>query len=79
MFCKQKVFLEILQNSQENICGGVSLRKLQAACSFIREGTLAEVFSCKFCKIFKNTYFEELKELEELNKYIVWSKPGMSI
>ena len=38
-----KVFLEILQNPQENTCA--------------RE-TLTQVFSCEFCKIFKNTFFE---------------------
>ena len=45
----KKVFLEILQNSQENTCARVScLIKLQAsglkACNFIKKETLAEVF-----------------------------------
>ena len=39
----KKEFLEILQNSQEN--------------NFIKKETLAQVFSCEFCKIFKNTFF----------------------
>ena len=45
-----KVFLKILQNSQENSCARVSLLiKLQAkACNFIKKGTLAKVFSCEF-------------------------------
>ena len=38
------VFLEISQNSQ-----------LPKACNFIKKGTLAQVFSCEFCEIFKNT------------------------
>ena len=51
MFCK-KVFLEILQNSQENTCARVFiLMKLQEACNFIKIETLAQVFSCQFCKI----------------------------
>ena len=37
----KKVFLKILQNSQENTCVRVSL---------------AQVFSCGFCKISKNTF-----------------------
>ena len=43
------VFLEILQNSQENSSAAVSffLIKLQAACSFAAKETLAQVFSCK--------------------------------
>ena len=39
------MFLNILQNSQENTCARISfLIKLQ-------------VFSCEFCEIFKNTFF----------------------
>ena len=42
------VFLEISQNLQENTCARVSfLIKLQ---------TLAQVFSCEFCEISKNTF-----------------------
>ena len=53
-----KVFLEISQNSQENSCIRVSfLIKLQAeACNFIKKETLAQVFSCEFCEISKNTF-----------------------
>ena len=36
-----KVFLEISQNLQENT---------------IKKGTLAQVFSCEFCEISKNTF-----------------------
>ena len=55
----KKVFLEIWQNSQENTCARVSfLIKLQAgACKFIKKETLAQVSSCEFCKISKNTFF----------------------
>ena len=28
-------------------------------CNFIKKETLAQVFSCEFCKIFKNTFFTE--------------------
>ena len=51
-------FLEILQNSQEKTCAWVPfLIKLQVeACNFNKEETLAQVFSCEFCKVFKNTF-----------------------
>ena len=53
----KKVFLEILRNSQENTCARVSfLIKLQA-CNFIKKETLAQVFSCEFCKISKNAFY----------------------
>ena len=43
----KKVFLEISQNSQENTCARVS---------FLIK--LAQVFSCEFCEISKNTFFQ---------------------
>ena len=58
---EEKVFLEILQNSQENICAWVSfLIKLQAeACNFIKKDTLTQEFPCKFYGISANTFFIE--------------------
>ena len=29
------------------------------ACNFIKKETLAQVFSCEFCEIFKNNFFTE--------------------
>ena len=57
----KKVFLEILQNSQENTCARASfLIKLKASsCNFIKKETLAQMFFCEFCEISKNTFFEE--------------------
>ena len=57
----KKVFLEILQNSQENICARVSFSiKLQASgLQLNKKEILAQVFSCEFCKISKNTFFTE--------------------
>ena len=40
-----KMFLKILQNSQENTC--------------TKNETVAQVFSCEFYGIFKNTFFKE--------------------
>ena len=54
----KNVLLEISQNSQENICARVYfLIKLQAsACNFFKKETLAQVFSCEFCEIPKNSF-----------------------
>ena len=54
----KKVFLEILQNSQENICARVSflIKSQSRACSFIKKETLAQMFYCEFCKVSKNTF-----------------------
>ena len=55
------MFLEISQHPQENTCTRVSFSiKLQAeAYNYIKKETLAQVFSCEFCEISKNTFFTE--------------------
>ena len=55
------MFLEILENWQENTCARVSvLVNLQdLALNFMRKETLAQLFSFEFCNIFKNTVFIE--------------------
>ena len=53
----KKLFLNILQYSQENICVGVSLQASSSKILLKRNSTT--VFSCEYCEIFKNTYFEE--------------------
>ena len=57
------MFLKISQNSQESTCARASvLIKLKTAgfaCNFIKKETLAQVYSCEFCEIFKNNYFIE--------------------
>ena len=59
MFYK-KVFLSISQISLENTCAKASyLIKLPEVCNFIKKETLVQVFYCKFCEIFKNTFFTE--------------------
>ena len=35
------------------------LLRLHEACNFIKKETLAQVFSCEFCEISKNTFFTE--------------------
>ena len=47
-FYKKKVFLKILQNSQESIFAGVSFL-LPQACNLFKKETLAQLFASKFC------------------------------
>ena len=53
----RKVFLEILQNSQENTCAKAAGLRPEA-CNFIKKETLAQVFPCpvNFAKISKSTF-----------------------
>ena len=58
----KKGVLEISQKSQEKTCTRVIfLNKVAGlqACNFIKKETVAQVFSCEFCEIFKNTFFTE--------------------
>ena len=56
----KRVFLEISQNLQENTCARASfLIKLRASGTGtgVFKEALAQMFSCKFCEISKNTFF----------------------
>ena len=55
MFYKKGI-LEIPQNSQD-LYQNLFFNKGPKACNFVKKGTLAHVFSCEFCEIFKNTFF----------------------
>ena len=50
----KKVLLKISQNSQKN--------------TFIKKETAAQVFSCGFCEIFRNSFFKEHLEWLHLKK-----------
>ena len=53
----EKVFLGILQNSQEKyLCHSLFFTK---ACNFMKKETLAQAFSCEFCDICNNIFFTE--------------------
>ena len=78
MFCKKKVFSEILQNSQENTGARASFF-FSRACNFLKKENLAQVFSCEYFKVSKNTFWatasvvlfpiKKLSQDEELQSY----------
>ena len=55
-FCKKGVIRNFTKFT-ENTCTIVSF--FAEACNFIKKETLAQVFSCEFCDISKNTFFTE--------------------
>ena len=59
--------LEISQNSQEKTCTRVIFLNKVAS---IKKDTLAQVLSCKFCEISKNTFFTE--HLWTTASIIIW-------
>ena len=68
----KNVFLKISQNSQENICAGVSFWKSRQPEGLqpYQKVIPVEVFSCEFCKILENGCFKG--DLRWLHLY-VWS------
>ena len=66
---QKKLLLEISQNSQPNTCARVSF-----LIKFKKE-TLAQVLSCEFCEIFKNTFLTEhlwTTASESIAKYYIF-------
>ena len=54
------VFLRISLYSQENNCVGVSsfIKLLASSLQLYYKETPTQMFSCEFCEIFKNTFFQ---------------------
>ena len=58
MFCEKGNFRNFAKFTGKQQCQSLFLMKLQTeACNFIKKETLAQVLSCEFCEIFKNTFF----------------------
>ena len=60
MFCKKGVLRKFAKfRGKYHLCQSLFLIKLQdKACNFIKKETLAQVFSCEFCEISKNTFLQ---------------------
>ena len=64
VFCKKGILKNFANFTGKHLCWSLFLIKLQAwrlAVSTL--STLTDVFPCKWCKTFKNTYFEEYLRL----------------
>ena len=63
VFYKKAVFRNFKKFTEKHLCQSLFFNKVAGlsctTCNFIKKGTLAQVFSCEFYEIFKNTYFEE--------------------
>ena len=53
--CKKGVLRNFSKFTGKHLCQSLFFIKL--ACNFIKKETLAQVFSCEFCKISKNIFF----------------------
>ena len=66
VFCK-KMFLRILQNSPENTYAKFSF--LMKLSSLFKKEIPAQLFSCEFCKVCHNTFFNKLFRWLLLHKH----------
>ena len=57
------VLINFAKFTGKHLCEGLFLNKVTGlgpqTCNFIKKETLAPVFSCEFCKIYKNTFLTE--------------------
>ena len=57
VFCRKGVLRNFAKFTGKHLCQSLFFNKVAGgACNFIKKETLAQVFSCEFCKIFKNTF-----------------------
>ena len=58
VFCEKGVLKNFAKFIEKQLCHSLFLIKLQTeTCNFIKKETLAQVFSCEFCEISKNSFF----------------------
>ena len=68
-----RVYWFMQSRSSHPVCSiekGVFLKIRFQACNFIKKETQSQVFSCEFCKIFKNTFTEHLWTTASFNLLI---------
>ena len=56
VFCKKGVLRYFTKFTGKHLCQSLFFKAACLACNFIKKWTLAQVFSCECCEIFKNTF-----------------------
>ena len=56
-FMKRGVLRNFAKFTGKNLCQSIVFNKVADVCNFIKKDTPAQVFSCEFCEISKNTFF----------------------
>ena len=57
VFCKKCVLKYLAKFTGKHLCQSLFLIKLLPSATLLKRETLAQVFFCEICKIFKNTFF----------------------
>ena len=56
VFCKKVVLRNFAKFTGKHVYQSLFLIKLPEACNFIKKETMAQMFSCEFCEISRNTF-----------------------
>ena len=58
VFCKNGVLINFAKFTGKHLCQRLCFNKVAGqVCNFIKKQSVAQVFSCEFCEIYKNTFF----------------------
>ena len=55
---KKYIIRNFAEFARKHLCGNLFFAKAKL-CNFTKNESLAQVFSCEFCKTYKNTFFAE--------------------
>ena len=71
VFCEKYVLRNFTKFTGKQLCQGLFCNKVAGiVCNFIEKETMAQVFSCEFCQISKNTFFYRTLLLAPSGYYI---------
>ena len=56
-FMKRGVLRNFAKFTGKHLCQSIFFNKIADVCNFIKKDTPAQVFTCEFCEISKNTFF----------------------
>ena len=76
VFCKKGIFENFTKFTGKHLCQSLFFNEV-AGLNFIKKEALAQVFSCVFCEIFKNTFFYRTPPVDAsriINFQNVWSR-----
>ena len=58
VFCKKGIITCFVKFTGKYLCQRLFFNKVALLLNFIKKETLAQLLSCEFCKIFKNTFVQ---------------------
>ena len=63
VFCYKRVLKYFAKFTEKHLCQSLFFNKIPVDdCNFIKREALMQVFSCQYCKSFKNIYFKNICE-----------------